>query len=223
MQKIFNADILDLITSDYDLIYAARETLGNGKEAVSFHLFDPVEDSFERIPVNQYISCKFGSDGFDAARNLVDFITCSLATLPDGRIAASYPDGRLKILSDSFMPVDERKIEYMGHPAKSIIAKGNDLWFCVPDGNAVINYSLKYNRIEFRIGSSKDKTFSHPTDLSYYDDMLYVCTANSYKIRTLDLNDFSVRDYKLFHEPVYKYFRIGEKEYVYLRTGVYSL
>ena len=119
--------------------------------------------------------------------------------------------------------VSEHKVEYLENPARSPIVYGADLWFVVPDSNAIINYSIKHNRIEFRIGSPKEKAFCHPIDLSLYDDKLYICNAYSYKIRTLNLKDYTVNDYCIFNEPVFKYFRVKDVEYAVMQSGVYSL
>ena len=86
-----------------------------------------------------------------------------------------YDDGTFKILGSIGETVSQTKVEYLDNPACSPVVNGQDLWFVVPDSNAIINYSVKHNRIEFRIGSPKEKAFCHPTDLSIYDNKLFIC------------------------------------------------
>lgn len=223
MQKLFNADLLDIVPVDRGFIYACKETLPNAGEAIAFYSYNQDIDVFEKIPVLTYINLKFGENGADIARSIKDFVTCDVISLSSSTRAVCYPDGNFKILGAMGEIISESKIEYLENPACSPLVYGPDVWFVVPDSNAIINYSIKHNRIEFRIGSPKEKTFCHPENLSLYDDKLFICNTNSYKIRTLSLKDYNVKDYCIFNEPVYKYFRVNKTEYVVMQSGVYSL
>lgn len=223
MQKLFNADLLDIFPVDRGFIYACKETLPEGEEAVAFYIYNQEIDIFEKIPVLTYINAKFGENAVNAAKTLGDFVTCTVVNLTSSTIAASYPDGTLKVLGSMGEIISECRVEYLGNPACSPAANGIDLWFTVPDSNAIINYSVKHNRIEFRIGSPKEKAFCHPTDISVYDSKLFICNAYSYKIRTIGLDNYTVNDYCIFNEPVTKYFRVKDVEYAVMQSGVYSL
>ena len=52
---------------------------------------------------------------------------------------------------------------------------------------------------------------------------LYICNHQSCKIRTIDLKNYTVSDYKEFEEPIYKYLRTNDREIVELESGVYML
>lgn len=223
MQKLFNADLLDILPVERGFVYGCKETLPEGEEAVAFYIYNQEIDYFEKIPVMKYINAKFGENGAVIARALGDFVTCSIINLPGGNIAASYSDGTLKIVDGNGEIIEETRVEYLENPACSPVANGIDLWFAVPDSNAIINYSVKHKRIEFRIGSPKEKAFCHPVDVSVYDNKLFICNANSYKIRTIDFTNYNVADYCIFTEPVSKYFRVKDTEYAVMRSGVYSL
>ncbi|MEE1011083.1 MAG: hypothetical protein U0L11_03495 [Acutalibacteraceae bacterium] len=223
MQKLFNADLLDIVPVEKGFIYACKETLPDSGEAIAFYSYNQQVDIFEKIPVLTYINLKFGDNGADLARTLKDFVTCNVVSLTSNTKAVCYPDGSFKILGTMGEIISETKIEYLDNPACSPLVYGTDLWLVVPDSNAIINYSIKHNRIEFRIGSPKEKAFCHPVDLALYDDKLYICSAYSYKIRTLSLKDYTVKDYCIFNEPVLKYFRVDGIEYAVMQSGVYSL
>ncbi len=223
MQKLFNADLLDIIPVERGFVYACHEKTPDGDEAVAFYIYNQEIDIFEKIPVLKYINEKYGENGAVIARALGDFVTCSIINLAGNTIAASYSDGTLRIVDSNGEIISENKVEYLDNPACSPCANGADLWFAVPDSNAIINYSVKHNRIEFRIGSPKERAFFHPVDVSVYDNKLFICNANSYKIRTIDFATYNVADYCIFNEPVSKYFRVKDIEYAVLRSGVYSL
>ena len=223
MQKLFNADLLDIVPVERGFVYACKETLPNGNEAVAFYHYNQEIDIFDRIPVVSYINYKFGESKYDIARVLGNFVTCDVVNLSGSTRAVSYPDGTLKLIGSAGEILSETKVLYLDNPACSPAVNGADLWFVVPESNAIINYSAKHDRIEFRVGSSKDKTFCHPSDISVYDNKLFISNAYSYKIRTIDLSSYTVADYCLFNEPVYKYFRVKDTEYAVLKSGVYSL
>ncbi len=223
MQKLFNADLLDIVPAERGFVYACKETLPEGGEAVAFYNYNQEIDIFEKIPVLSYINAKFGENGAEFARTLGDFVTCDVVNITTSTKAVCYSDGELKVLGNMGEIISECKVEYLENPARSPLANGADLWFVVPDSNAIINYSIKHNRIEFRIGSPKEKAFCHPIDISLYDNKLFICNAYSYKIRTLNLADYNVNDYCIFNEPVYKYFRVKDIEYAVMQSGVYSL
>jgi hypothetical protein len=170
VQKLFNADLLDIIPVERGFVYACKETLPEGDDAVAFYIYNQEIDIFEKIPVLTYINAKFGENGADIARSLVDFVTCTVINLAGNNIAVSYPDGRLKILTGSGLEIAQSRVEYLGNPACAPAANGADIWFAVPDSHAIINYSVKHNRIEFRIGSPKEKAFCHPIDVAVYDN-----------------------------------------------------
>lgn len=223
MQKLFNADLLDIVPLERGFVYACKETLPSGEQAVAFYNYNQEIDIFEKIPVLTYINLKFGENAPEIARSLGDFVTCKTVNLTSSTKAASYDDGSLKILGSIGEIVSEHKVEYLDNPACSPVVNGADLWFAVPDSNAIINYSIKHSRIEFRIGSPKEKAFCHPTDISIYDNKLFICNANSYKIRTIGLDNYNIADYCLFNEPIFKYFRVKDVEYAVMQSGVYCL
>ena len=175
MQKLFNADLLDIIPVERGFVYACKEKTPDGEDAVAFYIYNQEIDIFEKIPVLSYINTKFGENGADIARQLGDFVTCTVIGITSNTKAVSYPDGTLKVIDNFGTEISETKVEYFDNPASSPAANGTDLWFVVPDSNAIINYSIKHNRIEFRIGSPKAKAFCHPVDISVYDNKLFIC------------------------------------------------
>ena len=223
LQKLFNADLLDIFPIEWGFIYSCKETLPDGNEAVSFYCYNQEIDIFERIPVLTYIKYKFGERAPEIAKALGDFVTCNVVNITANTKEAAYSDGTLKVIGSNAEILSEHKVEYLDNAACSPAVNGMDLWFTVPDSNAIINYSIKHSRIEFRIGSPKDKTFCHPTDISVYDNKLFICNAYSYKIRTIGLDNYNVTDYYVFNEPVTKYFRVKSTEYAVMQSGVYSL
>lgn len=222
MKKIFNADILDIFMTETGFIYSCKEMHG-GRETASFFSYDERNDDFTRITVTDYITAKYGENGFYFSKQLGDFVTCNLHRINSTTNIAAYDNGTIKVFDNNGIISDRFKVTYNGSPAVSPEPIGKDLWMAVPEENTIINYSLQYKRIEFRIGSVTEKTFSHPTGLTAFNNRLYVCNASSFKIREVGLETFNITDYHIFTEPVYKYIRTDDKEYVILQSGFYVL
>ena len=222
MQKIFNADLLDIYPTDEGFIYSCRESLGDN-DTVGFFSYNMHADLFERLSIKEYIVSKYGEEGFGLAKSLGDFVTCTLRSVSSATNIASYADGTIKVFNNYGFITDTKSVKYLDYPARSPEPVGRDLWMTVPEANAVINYSLKYDRIEFRIGGPKETAFSPPASLSLYDDRLYVCNENSFNIKTIDLTTYKVSGYCVFNEPVSRYFRVENSEFVILKSGVYKL
>lgn len=222
MQKIFNVDLLDIFATENGFIYACKEKVDNG-EAVAFYEYNRDLDVFDKISVNYYITSKFPKNGFIIAKALGDFVRCDIRKVSSYQNAASYSDGKTIIYDNNGIIIDSFDVKHNGHACCGPAAFNNDLWFAVPEENAIIRYSVNHKRTEMRIGSQKEKAFSHPVSIERFDDKLYICNTNSFKIRTFDVNTFDIDDLYIFNEPVFKYFRINDSEYVILSSGVYKL
>ena len=75
---------------------------------------------------------------------------------------------------------------------------------------------------ELRIGG-KESPFDGPCDLFDEDGNLVVCSKNSAKIQTLNLNDYEVGDMESFEEPLLQYVKVGNYKFVVLESGLYVL
>ncbi len=222
LRKLIEAELIDIVPLKNGFIYLARETLSSGKQAGVFHRYNQVDDKFYQADVLQYIDFKYGRDGRNIASQLGDYATCKTVTLHDGALLASYPNGTIKIVRNGKL-TDVDELDYEGAPVCSPAVYGRDVWFAVPDANAVINYSIDHGRTELRIGGPKTKAFCHPIDLKIYNNKLFICNEYSYKIRSISFGNYTVEDFRVFNEEVKSYFRCGEMEYAVLRSGIYQL
>ena len=112
---------------------------------------------------------------------------------------------------------------YHGHPVQGVASDGNQIWCAVPEQNAIISYSIAHKTFYMRIGGETSTAFDCPVSVSKYENELFVCNMGSCKIRTVDLKNFSVHDFRTFDEPVLRYIRTCGKEIVHLDSGIYIL
>ena len=121
----------------------------------------------------------------------------------------------------------KRILNALGHDAKTLKELGieieieeNGTTFAE---NAVIKYSPREGRILLRVGGGDSTAFEKPCAVTLMGSTLHICNQQSRKIRSLNTQTNSVRDYRVFTEKVYKYINVLGKEFVWLQSGLYVL
>ncbi len=223
MTKILSADILDILPIEIGFIIATKETLPTGEATVATFVYDQEGERVLPIKIHTYLECKFGSQFRNIASSLGDYITCSSAVFKSGGVVSLYPNGEITFFDEDGAVFWSGELIYQDSATKDIALDGNCFWSTVPDKNAIIRYSPVEKRVLLRIGGGSSTAFNSPVSITKVDDKLYICNQGNNKIRTIRLEDYAVKDYAVFNEAVYKYFKVGEKEYVLLDSGIYCI
>ncbi len=223
MTKILSADILDIIPLEIGFIIATREQLPTGEITVAAFVYDRDGERILPVKISTYLEAKFGSEYKAIASALGDYISCSAAILRSGGVITLYDTGENVLFDVDGSVASSGELLYQDCAARDIAVDGTCFWSTVPYKNAIIRYSPVEKRVLLRIGGGSSTAFSRPVSVSKYDDKLYICNEGSCKIRTIRLEDYAVKDYAAFKEPVYKYFRVGATEYVMLESGIYRI
>ncbi len=223
MIRIVSLDIVDLIGFPSGIQFVLKENADNGAVKVSFYSFDIATQSIATVTKNAYLLTKFGNSFESIAKQLGDYVSCDVAKLWNGQTFIIYSSGEIGIFDENGTLLRTGDLTYRDAPARDVTTDNNYIWSVVPAKNLIIKYSLLQNRVVMRIGGDNSTTFSNPVAVSEYDGYLYVCNRDSCKIKRVRLDDFSVEEYKEFDEPVYKYIKVGSKEFVALASGVYMI
>lgn len=223
MIKVVSLDILDLIGFPSGILFVLKENQDSDSVKVSFYSFDSDTKSIASVTKNAYLLTKFGNSFAPIAKQLGDYVSCDAAKLWNGQTFVIYSTGEVGIFDTQGNLIKTSDLSYRGSPARDVAVENNYIWSVVPEQNLIIKYSLLQNRVIMRIGGDSSNTFSNPVAVTEYDGYLYVCNRDSQKIKRVRLSNFAVEDYKEFDEPVYKYVRIENHEYVILESGVYLL
>ena len=77
-------------------------------------------------------------------------------------------------------------------------------------------------REELRIGGN-NSPFSKPRSLFVDGDKVMVSNQDSKKLIEIDLNTYTVFEYKEFEEPLYQYVKVGNNRFALLESGLYLL
>lgn len=223
MKKISSTDIFDLIPFKSGFIYVKKAELENGSFKLKFYGYDVKKMENAPITKSVYLLSKFGSSFNIIAEKLGDYASCDAGILPNKYVSVVYPTGEMGLFDEKAALIWTGDLQYKGSPVQSLAVDGNNIWCCVPKLNSIINYSIVNKKVSMRIGSENSTAFSNPISVVKYDDELFVVNKDSCKVRIVSLNDYSVRDFRLFDEPVLKYIRTNGKEVVLLESGIYIL
>lgn len=223
MIKIVSLDILDLIGFPSGILFVLKENQENDTVKVSFYSFDTATKSIATVTKNAYLLSKFGNSFSPIASQLGDYVSCDTAKLWNGQTIVIYSTGEVGIFDEKGNLIKTTELMYRDSPARDVAVDNNYIWSAVPSQNLIVKYSLLQNRVVMRIGGDGSDTFRSPVSVAQYDGCIYVCNSEACKINRVHLDNFTVEDYKLFDEPVYKYLRVDNNEFVILESGVYLL
>ncbi len=222
MQKIVDS-IYDIIAFSNGIIYTKKKVLENGSVKVNFFGYDIKRMQDTPVTKSVYMLNKYGAEYKKIVEQLGDYVSCDADIMPSKHAVVVYNSGETGMFSPDGEMMWSSDLNYQGCEITGVAADGRQFWSVVPSKNCIVSYSLSHKKFSMRIGSPESTSFQNPVSIVKYDNELYVCNTLSRKIRTINLNDYSVSDFRIFDEPVYKYLRSCGKEIVVLESGVYVL
>ncbi|MGN0569317.1 MAG: hypothetical protein ACI4N4_02305 [Candidatus Fimenecus sp.] len=222
MQKIIDS-VFDIIAFSNGIIYTRKKLLENGSARISFYGYDIKRMQKTPVTKSVYLLNKYGSGYKKIADQLGDYVSCDASLTPSKEAVVVYPSGETGIFSQDGDMIWSSDLLYHDCEIQGAVCDERQIWSVVPKLNCVVSYSVSHKKFSMRIGSEDSNTFDYPVSISKYDNELFICNKNSQKVRTVSLKDYSVNDFRIFDEPVYKYLRSCGKEIVVLESGVYIL
>lgn len=222
VQKIIDS-VFDIIAFSNGIIYTKKKELDNGSVRVRFYGYDVKRMQGTPVTKSVYLLNKYGSEYKKIAEQLGDYVSCDADVLPTRQTVVVYPSGEMGLFSADGEMLWSEDLAYHDAEIRGAACDGRLIWSVVPDLNCVVSYSLSHKKFSMRIGSETSEAFQHPVSIARYNDELFVCNRDSNKVRTINLKDYSVSDFRIFDEPVYKYLRTCGKEIAVLESGVYVL
>ena len=224
MKRLIKITPLDIIPHpDGFIVVLPAGKNSNGKLKISFRLFNFKDKKIETITRNYYIECKFGEAFEEIASQIKDYITCTVAEGPQGFTNVVFPTGEIGIFDYLGTLIWTGDLSYHDSAVRGCAPDGNDMWCAVPDQNAIVRYSKKLQRVDFRIGGAQTTAIGRPMSVEKYVNDLYVCCKSTMNIKKISLDNYVASDYKSFEEPVLRYLRTAGLEIVVLSSGVYLL
>lgn len=223
MQKIVDTDIIDIIAFSNGIIYTKKSEEKNGSVRVNFYGYDIKRMQKTPVTKSVYLLNKYGAEYKKIAEQLGDYVSCDADVSESKQIIVVYPSGETGVFLQDGTMAWSNDLRYHESEITGVVCDGRFIWSVVPEENCVVSYSLSHKKFSMRIGSKESDSFQKPVSISKYNDELYICNEISKKVRVISLKDYSVKDFRIFDEPVYKYLRSCGKEIVWLESGIYIL
>lgn len=223
MRKIIDNSVIDIVPFTYGFVYAKKETDDNGNIRAAFYCYNAQTKKVEAVKRTGYLLTKFGENFEKISETVGNFIFCNAVKLIGGESVVLSPESRMFYIDADGTLLWNEELCYRTFPVKGLAADDDCVWCVVPEKNSIMRFSPGAKKVYIRIGGNESTTFDDPVDVAKIGNFLFVSCANSKKIRKIDLQTYSVKDYKVFDEPVHKFFRVLGKEYVLLDSGFYML
>ena len=225
MIRIVSLDIVDLLPFPSGVLFALKEKTERGGEKIAFYSFDVATSSIGAVTRSAYLLTKFGPAYMSIAEKLKDHITCETTRLVNGQLFLVYASGETGWFDEKGALIASGDVHYRGCAARTAAADpdGKHLWSVVPEQDLIVKYTPVENRIVMRMGGDGSPSFRSPSSVFVHEDALFVSNPGANKVNRVSLADFSLKDHRVFEEPVYRYLISGGREFAALRSGVYML
>ena len=224
MKQLMSNTPLDIVPHPEGFIIAIPDGRDErGKIKVAFRFFNFTTHKVQKVKRNFYAQYKFGRGYVEIVQQVKDYLTCTVCEGPEGFINVVYPTGEMGIFDYNGTLIWTGDLSYHGSSVRSCAPEENSIWCCVPDQNAVVRYSKKLQRIDFRIGGATTTDIGRPMSVSRIGNDLFVCCKTARAIKKISLTNYVTTDYKKFEEPVLRYMRVAGREVVVLTSGIYIL
>lgn len=224
MHRICNSEVIDLIQYSNGFIFAEKKPLPNDykRYKVSYSVYDFNSRQIQKITKGAYLLKKFGPAYKQISDQLNNYVVCSTITLYDRRTLILYPTGEAGIFAKDGELVWSGEYHYHDYPIRGLVADGKYFWSLVPHENCILRYNSHNMKVTLRIGSREADTFVAPEHISLSENTFYVCCGNG-KVKAVDANNYAVKDYLRFDEPVHMFLKIGSNRVACLNSGMYVL
>lgn len=102
------------------------------------------------------------------------------------------------------------------------------IWCVFTTAHTVKRFSLKDGKEELSLsegnpGGRKGTVFTYPESILVKEDTIFVSDMGNKRITKTDLTTMETESYLEFPEPVYRYERLGDAEFVLLNSDLYQL
>lgn len=222
MKQIFEGEIYEVVPQSGGVVFSYRKSVIDQQVLVAYKMLSVDTGVITDVAKNIYLLSKFGSNYRAAANQCGNFITSKALVLPSGKVFICSNTGRASLIDGDGTAVWTGELKYRGFSPSDIAIYKNALWACYSQNGVLIRFNLNTMREELRIGGTRSP-FDRPRDIYIYGDCAIISNTGSKKLVKVDLNSYTVSDYKEFTEPVYSYVKVKNYEFVLMESGLYVL
>ena len=222
MERIFSGEVYDIVPQAGGLVFSHRKEAVGEWLVINYKMISFDTGRMTDVAANIYQLSKFGSNYRAVVALCSNYIKARALVLPSTRVLLSEENGAATLFDSDGVPVWQGDMLYRGNAPSDIAAYNNAIWASYPKNNVLLRFNDSTMREELRIGGSSSP-FSRPFDIFVDGDSAVISNIGSNKLVKVDLNSYTVSDYKEFTEPVYSYAHIRNYEFVLMESGLYVL
>ena len=222
MKTIFKGEVYDIIPMANGFVFAYARTKTEENVVVCYKMVSFENGVATDVARNIYLLSKFGSNYNQAVTFSDNHITTSSLPLQNGKVFTCTAQGNAYLLDDEGQLLWSGELKYKGKVPSAIAIHKNSLWACFKEFNVLLRFNIATMREELRIGGNLSPLNS-PTGIFIDGDTAIVSSSGDKKLVKIDLNSYTVSDYKEFEEPIYNYIKVKGFEMVLLDSGLYLL
>lgn len=223
MKKVAPENVIDVLPCPDGFVYITQNRNDNNTVMASFFLYNQLSGNTSSISKAEYQKIKFGFAFEPIVDTIVDYIFCDAGKFSDNTVLVNTHVGDMYVFDSVGDLSFDGKILYKDCTLHGSCVDDNNLWCAVRDKNCIINYSPVKRKILYRIGGGVNTSFDKPVSVFKSDNEIYVCNSGNNVIRVFNTSTLTASNYLKFTEPLHKYFKVGACEYIFLKSGVYSL
>lgn len=222
MKKIFDGKIYEILPKSDGIIFPYQKAVIEQGDVVWYKMLSIENSSLTDVSENIYLNVKFGSNYSIATSVCKNFVAEKALVLPDGRILLCNVNGQVFIIDNDGMINISGEIKYRDETPSAIAYYKNCIWASFRENNVLIRFNIATMRNELRIGG-KTSPFSAPEDIFIDGEYAYVSNGKANNVIKVNLESYSVDELYTFEEPVLKYIKSGNFEFIQLDSGLYVI
>lgn len=221
MKKLFDGEIYEVVPQGSGVVFSYRKNLIDEKILVAYKMISIDTGLMTDVAKNIYLLSKFGSNYRTAVMQCNNYITSKALVLPSGKIFLCSDSGRTSLIDSDGTALWTGELKYKGLSPADIAIHKNALWACYSEAGVLLRFNLSTMREELRIGGTRSP-FSRPRDIFVDGDNAIVSCTGSNKLLSVDLNSYTVTEYKQLPEPVYSFVKVKGFDFYLTETGLYA-
>lgn len=222
MKQIFSGEVYEILPLSNGIIFSYCKEVVDDNVIVAYKMISFDNGRFTDVAKNIYMLSKFGNNYKAVSAYSQNYITVKSLVLPNGKVFLLEPDGSAALLDNDATPVWTGNLSYRSSAPSDVVLYKDALWASYPECNVLLRYNISTMREELRIGGN-NSPFSKPRSLFVDGDKVMVSNQDSKKLIEIDLNTYTVFEYKEFEESLYQYVKVGDNRFALLESGLYLL
>lgn len=222
MERIFAGEVYEALLQPNEVIFSYCKEVSEDKVLVAYKMYSLDTKTITDVAKNVYLLSKFGVNYRVALEHCDNYVTASSIVFSSGSVFVCNTDGSAFLIDADGQCVWTGELKYKGVAPSDIAVSNNTVWASYAKAGILMRYNSATLREELRIGG-QNSPFDKPNNIFIDNNIAVVSCSDSNKLVRVDLDNYTVEDYKEFTETVYSYLKNKDTEFVLMESGLYVL